>query len=94
MIFITKQKDCMPYCSYFQAQVKKIDTWFFVATLRSHEHYAFDRTYNKEHGVFEFFVPSGYEKEFVGLMGWYESQGIISDFKKLPNRLKNPEASL
>jgi hypothetical protein len=78
----------MNYCSYFQAEVKKAETWFFVATLRSFEHYAFDRTLDKERGLFEFFVPQGYEKKFVQLMSYYQDKGIISGFNKLENRLK------
>lgn len=77
----------MNYCSYFQAAVVKQQTWFFVATLRSFEHYAFDRTLDKEQGIFEFFVPQGYEAKFVELMECYQNQGIVSDFKKLENRL-------
>jgi len=84
----------MLYCLYFQAKVVKVDTWFFVATLRSYEHYAFDRTLDKATGTFEFFVPEVYESLFVDLMHWYESQGIISDFKKLPNRLLEQEAQI
>jgi len=75
------------YCSYFQALVLKQKTWFFVATLRSFEHLCFDRTWDKEMGRFEFFVPAPRKDEFVALMHWYESQGIISDFQELPNRL-------
>lgn len=78
----------MLYCSYFQANVKKEETWFFVATLRSYEHYAFDRTLDKVTGLFEFFVPQGYEQKFVELMQWYQDKGVIRDFKKLENRFQ------
>lgn len=81
----------MSYCSYFQAVITKKDTWFFVATLRSHEHLAFDRTYDKELGIFEFFVPEGNEAYFVKLMKYYESVGVLQDLKKLPNRLMTEE---
>ena len=77
----------MSYCSYFQALVSKKDTWFFVATVRSYEHLRFDRTFDKETGMFEFFVPEGYEKQFVKLMDYYLQQGVIKDLQKLPNRL-------
>lgn len=77
----------MKYCSYFQALVSKKDTWFFVATLRSFEHLAFDRTYDKETGCFEFFVPVDGEEQFVKLMNYYEQTGIVHSFQKLPNRL-------
>jgi len=45
------------YCSYYQAEVAKPTTWFLVSTLRANEHLCFDRTLDKEHGIFEFFVP-------------------------------------
>lgn len=81
----------MSYCSYFQALVAKKDTWFFVATMRSNEHLMFDRTHDAERGLFEFFVPSDNEERFVRLMHWYQEQGIITEFKKLPNRLMTEE---
>ena len=43
------------YSLYFQAQVNKKETWFLAATLRSFEHLAFDRTVDKQAGIFEFF---------------------------------------
>jgi hypothetical protein len=81
----------MKYCSYFQALVSKKDTWFFVATLRSYEHLAFDRTWDKETGCFEFFVPVEGEEQFVRLMRYYEQSGIIQNLQKLPNRLVNED---
>ena len=77
----------MQYCSYFQALVVKKDTWFFVATLRSYEHVAFDRTLDKETGCFEFFVPVDGEAQFIKLMHYYETVGIVQNLVKLPNRL-------
>ena len=77
----------MVYCSYFQATVSKKETWFFVATLRSNEHLMFDRTFDVEQGIFEFFVPCDNVARFINIMRYYEQQGIIRDFKELPNRL-------
>ena len=77
----------MTYCSYFQALVSKKDTWFFVATIRSYEHMAFDRTLDKETGTFELFVPPYYEAQFLQVMDYYLQRGIIRELKKLPNRL-------
>lgn len=81
----------MAYCSYFQALVSKKDTWFFVATLRSNEHISFDRTLDTETSLFEFFVPPAFEEGFVQLMRYYESQGIVQNLVKLPNRLINED---
>lgn len=81
----------MSYCSYFQALVSKKDTWFLVATLRSNEHISFDRTLDTETGLFEFFVPQEFEEGFIHLMNYYESQGIVHNLVKLPNRLEHEE---
>jgi hypothetical protein len=77
------------YSSYFQARVKKSQTYFFVATLRSFEHVCFDRTLDKEQGIFEFFVPPAQENFFCKMMQWYQDQGIIDNFEKKENRLHN-----
>ena len=81
----------MSYCSYFQAHVVKKDTLFFVATVRSNDHLMFDRTFDVDRGIFEFFVPIDNEERFVQLMKYYEEQEIVSDLKKLPNRLMTEE---
>lgn len=77
----------MHYCLYYQAHVKAADTWFFVATLRAHDHVAFDRTLDKTTGLFEIFVPQEREQEFLNIMQYYVDNGIISNFQQLPNRL-------
>ena len=82
----------MSYCVYYQAEVKKQDVWFFVATLRSFEHLAFDRTCDVTASVFEFFVPADLEDFFVALMRGYHAQGIVGKYQKLPNRLTEPGA--
>ena len=53
------------FSSYYQAQVKPSQTWYFVAILRSFEHMVFDRTFNVTQGIFEFFVPPDTEKYFL-----------------------------
>lgn len=81
----------MNYCKYYQAKINRSLTWFFVATFRSYEHMGFDRTYDVQEGIFEFFIPEGMETDFLNLMHYFESQKIISDFKKLPNRFKEED---
>jgi hypothetical protein len=78
----------MQYCLYFQADVVKKQTWFFVAVLRSFEHLCFDRTLDKKTGTFEFFVPPQLEPYFLEIMRYMEDAGIVSNFKKLENRLR------
>ena len=84
----------MSYCSYYQVRIKPENTWFFVATLRAHEHLAFDRTLNKETGVFEIFVPQEREEEFNTIMAYYVREHIVQDFTQLPNRLIDPKETI
>lgn len=78
------------YCSYYQAQVQRELCWFVTACLRSYEHVSFDRTLDPATSLFEFFVPQSTEKYFLEVMAYFESQGLIRNFQKLPNRLENP----
>jgi hypothetical protein len=75
------------YCSYYQANVQRELCLYMVAALRSFEHLAFDRTLDATTSLFEFFVPTSTEEYFLTLMNHLESEGLIYDFKKLPNRL-------
>ena len=77
------------YCSYYQAYVECELCWFVTASLRSYEHVAFDRTLDPATSLFEFFVPTSTEKYFLEVMAYFESQGLIFDLKKLPNRLEH-----
>jgi hypothetical protein len=81
----------MVYCAYYQAYVVKKETWFLVATLRSFEHLAFDRTFDKEKGIFEFFVPHELETFFDPLLRYYITSGVIVSYEKLSNRLVGEE---
>lgn len=84
----------MAFCSYFQAKIRKHDTWFFVATLRFYEHLTFDRTLDKISGTFEFFVPEGNEPTFIRFMQRHEKTGLVSDLVQLPNRLLDPKETV
>jgi len=75
---------------YYQAHLNRKQCWFFVAVLRSFEHLAFDRTLDKETSLFEFFVPSSQCLFFEKLMSHFVSEGVVIDFKQLPNRLESP----
>lgn len=75
------------YCSYYQAHVQRELALYVVAALRSYEHVAFDRTLDPATSLFEFFVPSSTEKYFLILMDYLQSEGLIYDLTKLPNRL-------
>lgn len=77
------------YCSYYQAQVERELCWYVTAALRSYEHISFDRTLDPATSLFEFFVPHSTEKYFLTLMNYFQSEGLVHNLKKLPNRLEN-----
>lgn len=76
----------MQYCTYYQAHVPREHCWFLTATLRSYEHMAFDRTLDKEHSIFEFFVAESQEPLFLTIMTRFEKEGVIENLKRIPNR--------
>ncbi len=76
-------------CLYYQAHVTREKVWFFVGVLRSFEHLVFDRTFDKEHSIFEFFVPKDLNQYFLDLMQYFQDEGIVHNLQELPNRLKN-----
>lgn len=80
----------MNYCVYYQARVSKKETWFLVATLKSCEHLAFDRTLDKENAIFEFFVPEDLEQKFVSVLKKLKEINIVYEFQKMNNRLAVP----
>jgi hypothetical protein len=84
----------MKLCSYYQALVKRPDTWHVTATLRSFEHLAFDRTLDSSRGLFEFFVPQTQELIFVEVMQYFQQQGIVTEVQKLPNRLLSADEAV
>lgn len=77
----------MKYCLYYRAKIKKELCWLVTSTLRYSEHIAFDRCYDKEQSVFEFFVAPDLEKVFLSIMAKFEKHGVSSDLQSLPNRL-------
>lgn len=84
----------MSSCSYYQAHVLKSKTWFFVAILRSFEHCCFDRTFDKQEGIFEFFIPQHLEPAFLTIMEYFQKQEIVTRLQKLPNRLLDPSQTV
>lgn len=78
------------YCSYYQAYVDRRLCWFVVATLKSNEHVAFDRTIDAAANLLEFFVPPAMEQSFLSFMNHFEKEGLVRDCVKMPNRLELP----
>jgi hypothetical protein len=44
--------------------------------------------------IFEFFVPEDFEAFFLEIMDYFQHIGVVVDLKKLPNRLKDPHATV
>lgn len=84
----------MSLCLYYQAHVVPSECWFFVGILRSFEHVCFDRTINVQESVFEFFVPSEQNNEFLLLMNYFQQEGIIHRLQQLTNRLEDPNSKV
>lgn len=77
----------MKYCLYYRAKIEKELCWIVTSTLRYSEYLVFDRCYDKEHSIFEFFVAPDLQDVFVSIMGTFEKHGIVSQLQFLPNRL-------
>lgn len=84
----------MNYSLYYQAHAKRELCWMLTSTLRFTEHVVFDRTYDKEQSIFEFFVPEAAEDIFLDMMQKLEKEGIVFNLQKLPNRLELLDNSL
>ncbi len=76
------------YCKYYQAQTLRPKTWFVIGSLKSEENLAFTRTVDKKNSILEFFVTPDCEERFLMFMGTLQQMGLISNLKKVPNRLK------
>ena len=79
------------FCLYYQAQIRKPDVLFVVATLKTFEHLCFDRALDPKESRFEFFVPLAYEEQFLEVMRAFEREQMVQDLEKLPNRLIDGE---
>lgn len=77
------------FCSYYRARVEQRAALFLVAMLKSIDHLCFDRSYEEQEGIFEFFVPHEMEQTFEKLIALFQKTGEITEFQKLPNRLAN-----
>lgn len=78
----------MNLCHYYQATITREECWYFVGILRSFEYICFDRTFDVQASIFEFFVPESQQQEFCALMNYFQKQGIVTQFKQFPNRLE------
>ena len=76
----------MKHCNFYQAELDRSRIWFFVATLRSFEHLAFDRAFDPKESKFEFFVPQDNADFFENLINYYLKIGVVIKITKLENR--------
>lgn len=84
----------MSYSLYYQAHATKELCWMITSALRFTEHIVFDRAYDKEQSVFEFFVSPDGEDVFLDVMKKLEKQGVVFKIQKLPNRFETLGSSV
>ncbi len=77
------------YCLYYVAQLDKSKCWLVSSLLRGTEYVAFDRSYDPENSIFEFFVPEAMESVFLEVMDYLEKEKVVSALTKKENRLKD-----
>ncbi len=75
------------YCIYYQAHVLKDRIWFITGCLRNEGNWVFDRALEGTSNILEFFVAPAYEKEFCSFMHFFQKNGDILSYSKLPHRL-------
>jgi hypothetical protein len=81
----------MKYCLYYRAKIKKELCWLVTSTLRYSEHIAFDRCFDKENSIFEFFVAPAFHDVFISIMKKFQEHGIANELEQLDNRLLDPQ---
>ncbi len=58
-----------------------------MGILRAEEHMSFNRTFNVENNILEFFIAPGYEEYFVPLLHYLKDTGHLMWLEKKENRL-------
>ncbi|MFH1832014.1 MAG: hypothetical protein ABH827_04425, partial [bacterium] len=76
------------YCQYYQAHILKSKAWFISGIFRNEENIAFLRALNNDSNIFEFFVPTESEPDFLKYMSYLLKHGYIFSLEKLPNRIQ------
>ena len=75
------------FCSYYIGAVERSKVWVLVSALRGTEHICFDRTFNVENSIFEFFVPHATEDVFLQVMNYLQKDAVLLSLEKKENRL-------
>ena len=74
------------YCSYYHVRFIKKTIWFVVGVLRAEDNIVFERAFDGESDLFEFFVPPGREFEFLRLIDVLRHRGHVVSLEQKPNR--------
>jgi len=80
----------MKYCLYYRAKIERELCWVVTSVLRYSEHLVFDRCYDKDQSIFEFFVAPDFEDVFLSIMHKFQEKGVTHYFEKMENRLLDP----
>lgn len=84
----------MKYCVYYRARIEKELCWLVTSTLRYSEYVAFDRCYDKEQSIFEFFVAPDFDHVFINIISIFQKHGIVTQVELLPNRLLDEDEQI
>ena len=77
------------YCTYYHVRFVKKDIWFVVGALRAEDNVVFERAFDGESELFEFFVPPGREPEFLSFMDCLSRRGHVLSLEQKPNRFQS-----
>jgi len=97
MATITQDKplsESLRASAYYQATVVGPDATLLVAVLKTFDSLCFDRTLDREAGLFEFFVTPAETELFLSVMRAFEKRGVVKDLRELSNRLLDPTQQL
>ena len=81
-----KKKESQKFCLYYQAKIEKSRCWLVSSLIRGTEHIAFDRCYDVQESIFEFFVPTEMEEVFLEVIEYLKKKEAIITFEKQENR--------
>lgn len=79
------------YCRYYLARLVKETTWFVVGLLKAESNLVFERATDEDPQLFEFFVPTDREREFLSFMECLRRRGLVVTLEQARNRLEKVE---
>ncbi|MFS8506726.1 MAG: hypothetical protein LVQ75_01165 [Candidatus Babeliales bacterium] len=71
----------MNSCHYI-GKIQRERAWLLSSVMRGTEHIAFDRCFDKQQGLYEFFVPQDTESIFLETMGYLAKEGVLLSLEK------------